>query len=322
MQEISHSEISIAQKYNVSIAGGTDLLLPAGKDLEAIYLNGGLDRYFQQIHDAAMAETPNVNTKEGRKRIASLAASVSRSKVALEAPGREFLKRLKAMPKEIEVELRAWIEKCDSLRDTVRAPLTKWEDEIAAEAKLKAELFAAEALARQVAEAHEMALLMNEKFDRDEMDRRLELERIAKERDDRIRAEAADAARKAEEQRQEASRAAVERELRLSKEREEAARNAAAQSEARRLSAEKEAAEELEFARHLAEEEAKEKAAADAEKKKEIELARAADVQNRRAIHSRIADDLVKHSFIMPDIAILIVKAIASGKIANCKINY
>jgi hypothetical protein len=226
------------------------------------------------------------------------------------------------MPKEIEVELRAWIEKCDSLRDTVRAPLTKWEDEIAAEAKLKAELFAAEALARQVAEAHEMALLMNEKFDRDEMDRRLELERIAKERDDRIRAEAADAARKAEEQRQEASRAAVERELRLSKEREEAARNAAAQSEARRLSAEKEAAEELEFARHLAEEEAKEKAAADAEKKKEIELARAADVQNRRAIHSRIADDLVKHSFIMPDIAILIVKAIASGKIANCKINY
>jgi len=97
-----------------------------------IYVGGGLNKYFDQVKEAVSGEVPDLTTKKGRDRIASLAAQVSRSKTAVEKPGREYLKHIKELPKEVEKELRDWVTKCDALRDEVRAPLTKWEDEQAA----------------------------------------------------------------------------------------------------------------------------------------------------------------------------------------------
>jgi hypothetical protein len=93
----------------------------------AIYVAGGLDKFFTIVEKEVTGEVPDLSTAKGRARIASLAAKVSSSKVAVEKPGRDYLKKLKEMPKVIELELAAWVKKMDTLRDTTRKPLTDWE---------------------------------------------------------------------------------------------------------------------------------------------------------------------------------------------------
>lgn len=93
----------------------------------AIYVENGLDSFLEKIR-AGVNEVPDLSTAKGRARIASLAAQVSRSKTAVEKPGRDYLKRLKEQPKVVEAELRRFVTECDQLRDEVRRPLTEWEE--------------------------------------------------------------------------------------------------------------------------------------------------------------------------------------------------
>ncbi|WP_431612765.1 hypothetical protein [Enterobacter chengduensis] len=93
----------------------------------SIYVENGLDKFLEQIREG-VNEVPDLSTAKGRARIASLAAQVSRSKTAVEKPGRDYLKRLKEQPKVVEAELRRFVNECDQLRDEVRRPLTEWED--------------------------------------------------------------------------------------------------------------------------------------------------------------------------------------------------
>ena len=93
----------------------------------AIYVENGLDSFLEKIR-AGVNEVPDLSTAKGRARIASLAAQVSRSKTAVEKPGRDYLKRLKEQPKVVEAELRRFVTECDQLRDEVRRPRTEWED--------------------------------------------------------------------------------------------------------------------------------------------------------------------------------------------------
>jgi len=93
----------------------------------AIYVAGGLKQFLEHAKAQATGEVPDLTTRKGRERIASLAAQVSKSKTAVEKPGREYLKRLKEMPKVIEAELREFVTSMDALRDETRQPLTDWE---------------------------------------------------------------------------------------------------------------------------------------------------------------------------------------------------
>lgn len=93
----------------------------------AIFGHNKLSAYVEAAR-AAANEVPDLSTRKGRERIASLAAQVSRSKTAVEKPGREYLKRIKELPKAIETELREFVQQMDALRDEVRRPLTEWEE--------------------------------------------------------------------------------------------------------------------------------------------------------------------------------------------------
>jgi hypothetical protein len=93
-----------------------------------IYKTDGLKPYLQHIKEQVSGEVPDLTTKKGRDRIASLSAMVSKSKTAVEKPGRDYLKRLKELPKEIEKELKTFVDECDFLRDEIRKPLTDWEN--------------------------------------------------------------------------------------------------------------------------------------------------------------------------------------------------
>ena len=92
-----------------------------------VYKKDGLNPYIQFIKDQVSGEAPDLSSKKGRDRIASLAAQVSRSKSAIEKPGREYLRHLKSLPKVVETELREFVNQCDALRDEVRKPLNDWE---------------------------------------------------------------------------------------------------------------------------------------------------------------------------------------------------
>jgi phage-related minor tail protein len=93
----------------------------------AIYVAGGLGRFVDAVKAQVVGEVPDLTTRKGRERIASLAATVSKSKAAVEKPGRDYLRRLKEMPKVVEAELREFVTEMDALRDQVRQPLTDWQ---------------------------------------------------------------------------------------------------------------------------------------------------------------------------------------------------
>ncbi|KFE50107.1 hypothetical protein [Pseudomonas syringae] len=92
-----------------------------------VYVQNGLKLFLQMIKDEASGEVPDLTTAKGRERIASLAFTVSKRKAAVEKPGRDYLRKIKELPKIIEVELREFVRDADALRDEIRKPLTDWE---------------------------------------------------------------------------------------------------------------------------------------------------------------------------------------------------
>ena len=294
----------------------------------SIFQGAGLGRYFEHIK-ASVNEAPDLSTKKGRDRIASLAAQVSRSKTAVEKPGREYLKIIKARPKLVEAELREFADWCDALRDEVRRPLTEWEAE---QDRIESERIAAEeaaALARQVEADHEIALLMNREIDRQREDAKLAAEQAQREHEERIAREAASRAAAEAEERIRADReAAVRRELeaKLAAERAERdkqdAERRAAEAEARAAQAKAEAAEREEQARQQAIEQERLRVEADRRRAEEEQARRDADVQHRRNVNSVAMRALVEHAGLTDEQAKAAVVAIARNQIPGINIKY
>ena len=305
----------------------------------ALYRAGGLDAYLEQIRQA-VNEVPDLTTKKGRDRVASLAAQVSRSKTAIEKPGREYLKRLKEAVRPAEAEIKRFVDACDELRDATRKPLTEWEAE---QERIKAEeamlALHVEALAmneefdRQLADRiesdHEMALLMNDAFDREQADKAAEAERQRIAREEEIkRLAAAAAAREVEQRAQREREEAAHREAVLKAQAEQAERDRIAAEQ--KAEADKQAAVEAE--RRKAQEEAdrirreaeqREQARLAEEKRKADEQARReADVKHRKTVGTDIVKALVANTSITRDQAIEVLTAVKDGRIPHTGISY
>ncbi|HGT8313841.1 TPA: hypothetical protein ACM5PP_001200 [Escherichia coli] len=272
----------------------TDLTVIEIKPEQApvLYVAGGLDAYLEQIRQA-VNEVPDLSTKKGRDRVASLAAQVSRSKTAIEKPGREYLKRLKEAVRPAEAEIKRFVDACDELRDATRRPLTEWEAE---QERIKAEeamnAMHAEALemnirfdqelAAKFEADHEMALLMNKDFDRDREEQRRLAEQAQRERDERLKQEAAEQARRDAEAKHKAEI--------------EAERLKAKQAEDARLAEEK----------RLADEQAK----------------READVKHRKTVGTNIVNALTSQTSLTREQAIEVLTALKDDLIPCAKIHY
>ncbi|HFL4765540.1 TPA: hypothetical protein ACG33R_001166 [Escherichia coli] len=315
----------------------------------ALYVPNGLDSYLDQIRQA-VSEVPDLSTKKGRERVASLAAQVSRSKTAIEKPGREYLKRLKEAVRPAEAEIKRFVDACDELRDATRRPLTEWEAE---QERLKAEeamnAMHSEALemndqfdrqlAARIAADHEMALLMNDAFDHEREEQRRLAEQAQRERDEQLQREAAEKA-----QREAEARHRAEIEAAARREAEEKARAEAA--ERQRIEAEHRAQREAEEARVRAEREKQAAIAAEQRKAQEEadrikreaeakesarlaeqkriadeEASRAADKEHRRTINRQAIADLIE-SGLSQEMAEKALIAIASGKVSAVSIKY
>ena len=315
----------------------------------SIYVENGLEKFLEQIRES-VKEVPDLSTAKGRARIASLAAQVSRSKTAVEKPGRDYLRHLKEAVKPAEAELRRFVSACDEMRDEVRRPLTEWEAE---QERIKAEeamnALHAKALemneefdrqrAAQIEADHEMALLMNDAFDREEKAKAEELERQRIAHEEELKRQAAEQAKREAEE-----KAAAE--LAAAKKREADAIAAKAQAELLAKQAQERAEQEAKVA--AAKAEAEKKAAIEAEQRKAQEeadrikreaeekeaarlaeekriadeaAARAADIEHRRAINAAAVQALIDQG-IPDDWAKACIVAIARGKVPSTTINY
>ncbi|HBX3539786.1 TPA: hypothetical protein MHZ27_00390 [Klebsiella pneumoniae subsp. pneumoniae] len=304
-----------------------------------LYRAGGLDAYLEQIRQA-VNEVPDLTTKKGRDRVASLAAQVSRSKTAIEKPGREYLKRLKEAVRPAEAEIKRFVDACDELRDATRKPLTEWEAEqerIKAEEAMNALHVEALAmneefdrqLAARIESDHEMALLMNDAFDREQADKAAEAERQRIAHEEEIkRLAAAAAAREVEQRAQREREEAAHREAVLKAQAEQAARDRIAAEQ--KAEADKQAAIEAE--RRKAQEEA-DRIRREAEQREQARLAegkrkadeqarREADVKHRKAVGVEVVKALMANTSLTRDQAIEVLTAVKDGRIPHTVISY
>jgi hypothetical protein len=318
-----------------------ELLVIENLELVPFFTKGeSLDSVLEQIEKEAMSFVAgDLSIKKNRDAVKAMVTKVTKSKTYLESHGKDLATEYKEIPRRIDANRKKTRDFLTELQAKVRQPLTEWEEE---EARIKAEEAAAveaEKLRIQIESDHEIALLMDEKFNRELADKLAEEKRIEEERQAQIEKERAEReVRIAEEAKIKAEQEAKLREESLERERlaaiereEQAKREAIAAEE--RVKAQ---AEEAERQRVIAEEKAKRDAKEAAERAKQAEIDRqkketerlkqeadkkAADRKHAGLIHSQMVDAFVL-SGMDKESATQAVTAMAKCLIPNVKINY
>lgn len=319
----------------------TDLVVIEKSSAMAVFTNNEqLDPIIEKIEKEARSLVPDVSTKKGRDAIASMAHKVARSKTYIDNAGKDLVAELKALPKQIDESRRIVRERLDALKDEVRRPLTEWEAE---QERIKAEESAkikAEEDRKKFESDHEIALLMNDAFDRELAEKKAEAERQRIAHEEELKRQAAEQAKREAEEKAAAELAAAKKreedaiaaraqaEL-LAKQERERAEYAAAAAAAR---AEREKQEAIEAEKRKAQEEA-DRIKREAEEKEAARLAeekriadekakREADVKHRKAVGTEIVNALTANTSISRDQAIEVLKALMDGLVPRTQINY
>lgn len=298
-----------------------------------------IEDILQKVEREVMSFVPDVSTAKGRKEIASLAYKVAQTKTYLDGLGKDLVAELKEIPKLIDSNRKTVRDRLDELKEKARQPLTDYESEQERIKREEEAKRAAEELAKKIEADHEMALLMNDAFDRELAEKKAEEERqrIASEEEIKRHAEEKakrEAAEKA--QREIDAAAAREREALLAKERaEREQKEAAEKAERDRIAAKQKAEAEKQAAidaeRRKAQEEAdrirreaeaKEQARLAEEKRiKDEEERRAQNIAHRKEVNNKILTDLIKAGA-SEGVAKKIITAVVKGEIFATRIDY
>lgn len=103
------------------------VVIPQETALEVFTTQDALTPYLEQIRAATANQVPDLSTVKGRKAIASLAYRVAQSKTYLDGVGKRLADEQKEIPKRIDAARRQARDYLDALKDEIRAPLTEWE---------------------------------------------------------------------------------------------------------------------------------------------------------------------------------------------------
>lgn len=303
------------------------------KAMQVFTTEGALDPYLAHVRAEIDAFKPDLTTKKGRDAIASMAYKVSQSKSALETLGKALADEAKDIPKKIDASRKKMKETLDAWRDEVRKPLDDWQaeqDRLAAEEEARR---THEALLIKIESDHEIAILLDEKFDRERAEKLAEQEKARIEYEAKIAAEAAENARIAAE---EAAANAI-KDAQLEKERAEnekllaeaRERQAKIDSDARELKLKEDAEKATKLAAENAEQQrlqviaeteariAREKAAEDAAAAK-----LAANKANQKRKNNDVLAFLMAHHNMTEEAAKALIKDIALSNIPWLTINY
>ena len=305
-----------------------ELLQLENINIPDIFVSDNLKKILKKIEEEALAFLPDVSTVGSRKKIASLARAVAKSKIVIDDAGKELVRDWKLRTKQVDVSRKESRDFLDDLRDKVREPLTKWEQE-------QKEKEAAELLTKEIAACHAEALAMNDIIEREhelrlrelkaaESERKIQEAKERLEREEQARAAAAE--EKLENARREEERAQEIKEMRAKQE---------AVEEERRIIAIKKAEQDKIDAVNQERKRAEQEAAKVEQqrilnieielRKKKVENERIeeqkANIEHIKKINNEALDSLVEcgiRNEIAKDIVILICK----NKVKNITINY
>ncbi|ENF3463405.1 hypothetical protein ACSE7Y_001862 [Yersinia enterocolitica] len=346
----------------MSEATGLSIVIEAKNALAVFTQPDHIESILQQVEKEVNSFVPDVSTKKGRDAIASLGLKVAKTKTYLDGLGKDLVTEYKEVPKKIDASRKTVRDRLDALKEKVLLPKLEFEAE-QERLKLEAERIAAEeaysamwqeahdmdaVITIRIAEKaaakkesdHEMALLMNDAFDRAQADKKAEDERLQKERDDRIAAEAAAKVKRdadlAAQQEREAS-ARREAELKLQAEQAERDRIAlvlkAEQDKKDAIAkAEREKQEAIAAEKLKAQQEA-ERVQREAKRKEDARLAeekrvadeaaaRAANEAHRKTVGTAVVNGLIEHAGLTREQAIATLCAIKDSKIPHTNIHY
>lgn len=84
--------------------------------------------FYAHIKAETEAFKPDLSSDKGRKAIGSLAYKVTRTKTAIDAAGKKLNEEARAKINAVDEQRRKIREELDALSDSVRKPLTEWEE--------------------------------------------------------------------------------------------------------------------------------------------------------------------------------------------------
>ena len=96
--------------------------------VEAYKVEGGAQSLFDRIAEQVRSVVPDLSTDKKRKEVASLAAKVSKTKVAFDNHGKTLKEQYTVITNKIDTDRKLFRDQCDALRDEIRKPLTDWEN--------------------------------------------------------------------------------------------------------------------------------------------------------------------------------------------------
>lgn len=111
----------------------TDLaLVPAKENALAVFTaNNGLDPFLskirEEIEDFTASIKLDMSKPADRKKVASMAHKIARSKTMLDDAGKELTSQLKEMPRKVDAERKRMRDLLDMWKEEIRKPLTEWE---------------------------------------------------------------------------------------------------------------------------------------------------------------------------------------------------
>ncbi len=312
----------------MSEATGLSIVIEPKNALAVFTQPDHIESILQQVEKEVNSFVPDVSTKKGRDAIASLGLKVAKTKTYLDGLGKDLVTEYKEVPKKIDASRKTVRDRLDALKEKVLLPKLEFEAE-QERLKLEAVRIAAEeaysvmwqeahdmdavitiriaekAAAKKEAD-HEMALLMNDAFDRAQADKKAEDERLQKERDDRIAAEAAakvkrDADLAAQQEREASARREAELKLQaeqaerdrvaLALKAEQDKKDAAAKAEREKQEAIAAEQRKAQYAADRIKREAQQKENARLAEEKRVadeEAARAANIEHQKSINNQV----------------------------------
>ncbi|HEN3580044.1 TPA: hypothetical protein U5D98_003296 [Yersinia enterocolitica] len=328
----------------MSEATGLSIVIEAKNALAVFTQPDHIESILQQVEKEVNSFVPDVSTKKGRDAIASLGLKVAKAKTYLDGLGKDLVTEYKEVPKKIDASRKTVRDRLDALKEKVLLPKLEFEAE-QERLKLEAVRIAAEeaysvmwqeahdmdavitiriaekAAAKKEAD-HEMALLMNDAFDRAQADKKAEDERLQKERDDRIAAESiAKVKRDADLAAEQAERDRVALAVKAEQDKKDAIAKAEREKQeaiaAEKLKAQQEA--------ERVQREAKQKEDARLAEEKRVAdeaAARAANEAHRKTVGTAVVNGLIEHAGLTREQAIATLCAIKDSKIPHTNIHY
>lgn len=279
-------------------------------DVSLVFSQGGLQPILDAIEAEVTQDVADVSTVSGRKAIASNAHNVARAKVVLDGLGKQLADDLNRQLNPINQERKLARDFLDVLKRKVRNPLTEWEcEEARKEAEEKARLEAIQLAEKREAD-HEIALLLNNEFDRNREEAQAAHEAAEKalqieqqQREEALKREAAITAKR------EAERKAKQREAMLVEQKE--------QAERAKIAAEKKA----ELDAQVAIEKERRRVAEEQLERERKQAAKAANQVHRQKIHQQAKAGVMKLGF-SEEQSVQLITAIRDHHIQHVSITY